>query len=67
MLSFDNDKVGMKLRKKFASSSNDGNSVPIEIQEESVGKKWVRHQFPLKLCWACTAHKVQGMTTDKAV
>lgn len=66
-VNFDNDKVGMKLRKTFASSSNECSSVPIEIQEESLGQKWVRHQFPLKLCWACTAHKVQGMTTDKAV
>ncbi|XP_071788473.1 uncharacterized protein [Asterias amurensis] len=64
---FDNNKVGLKLKRQTPSPSNDDDSVPIEIQEESIGKKCVRHQFPLKLAWACTAHKVQGMTTDKAV
>lgn len=27
----------------------------------------IRHQFPIRLSWACTAHKVQGMTTNKVV
>ncbi|XP_041467172.1 uncharacterized protein LOC121417516 [Lytechinus variegatus] len=39
----------------------------IEQCEEFVGKKYLRRQFPLKLAYACTIHKVQGLTLDKAV
>ena len=49
---FDNDKIGTQA---------------IEMHQESMGKKYNRKQFPLKLAYACTVHKVQGMTMDKAV
>ncbi|XP_071944760.1 uncharacterized protein [Antedon mediterranea] len=39
----------------------------IEKYQESMGKKYSRKQFPLKLAYACTVHKVQGMTMNKAV
>ncbi|XP_078330659.1 uncharacterized protein LOC111107339 [Crassostrea virginica] len=62
---FDNMNVGKKTGKKTRC----GNSVLIErVQEDILDKKsTVRHQFPLRLSWACTSHKVQGMTVDKVV
>nr|XP_022307628.1 uncharacterized protein LOC111113627 [Crassostrea virginica] len=62
---FDNMNVGKKTGKKTRC----GNSVLIERVQEDVQEKksTVRHQFPLRLSWACTSHKVQGMTVDKVV
>lgn len=64
---FDCENVGKQSGKR----TKNGNMVLIErIQEEIVIRKSisiVRQQFPLKLSWACTAHKVQGMTVEKVV
>ena len=63
-VTFENRNVG----KKAGIECKDGNRVRIKRVEDELRKcRTVRHQFPLKLSWACTAHKVQGMTTDKVV
>lgn len=67
-VAFDNQNVGKKVGKRNDSGILE---VTIErVEEEINGKgkqKIIRHQFPLQLAWACTAHKVQGMTTMKVV
>ncbi|XP_062614683.1 uncharacterized protein LOC134276442 [Saccostrea cucullata] len=65
---FDNNNVGKKRGKKLACGRV---LVSIERIDEEIKEKHaknvVRHQFPLQLSWACTAHKVQGMTTSQIV
>ncbi|KAE8291439.1 ATP-dependent DNA helicase PIF1 [Larimichthys crocea] len=65
-LQLDNPNAGQKFRKKIPGQLD--NLVYIERTEENMTKKGaVRRQFPMKLAFACTAHKVQGMTMESAV
>nr|XP_057929526.1 uncharacterized protein LOC131129730 [Doryrhamphus excisus] len=66
---FDDAQVG---KQRHAQTTNESvtlkDSTFILPKEEKVTKSGgMRHQFPLKLAWACTVHKVQGVTVSNAV
>ena len=72
-IQFDNDKVGRGITEKRSNSTIPLGSVKIDPYEESMDpieqerKGGIRRQFPLRLSWACTIHKVQGLTVEKIV
>ncbi|XP_055956976.1 ATP-dependent DNA helicase PIF1-like [Patella vulgata] len=66
---FDDGRVGTILRRENKRSNDDipEGSTPIEIQEEKVNYRGdIRRQFPLKLSYSTTVHKVQGLILNSA-
>lgn len=61
----DNPNAGKKHHRKVQGEEDD--LAYIKRSDESLRKGAVRCQFPIKLAYACTAHKVQGMTMQNAV
>ena len=70
---FDDPRIGVKAKRLSQYRQNYPNSVPISRHEAifNIGiRKCIsasRRQFPLRLSWASTIHKVQGLTTDSIV
>ena len=72
LVKFDNAKVGRNARQQssFDMSGYSADIIPIVRVEVSFSPndnnlKVTRRQFPLRLSWACTIHRVQGATLPK--
>uniref|UniRef100_A0A672HJK1 Endonuclease/exonuclease/phosphatase domain-containing protein n=1 Tax=Salarias fasciatus TaxID=181472 RepID=A0A672HJK1_SALFA len=60
-------KLGLRMDSHVSSEQND-DVVYIQREEDNLKQKGVvRRQFPIKLAFACTIHKVQGMSMQSAV
>ena len=73
LVEFDDPKVGIKAKRLSQFRKDYPNSVPITRHEATFNigvRKCInatRRQFPLRLSWVSSIHKVQGLTTDSIV
>lgn len=64
---FDDPKIGRVMMKQESSLHSPVAIEPYEHKFVYRGRHVVRSQFPLMLSWACTIHKVQGISLNSAV
>lgn len=77
LIEFDNDRIGIKIRSKnlyLREQTLNPKSTPIErtivpflIKHSNAKVTASRSQFPIMLSFACTIHKVQGLTVPNIV
>lgn len=70
---FNDEKAGL-LKMRSDAYAFEHNVVPIQKVElnisassSGIGPSFTHTQFPLMIAWACTVHKVQGLTLDNVV
>ena len=75
LVEFDQERVGISTRQSTAFNiASFPKAIPITVIDakftisgKKAGMDITRQQFPLRLCWATTIHKVQGLTIKQIV